>query len=307
MKHSLRITLILLCFFILAQIFGSYTITKYENVNKTQEGNITIITITHPPTAIGPQPEIEQKNLSWITLSIAIFVGTVILLLLIRFRLRRFWKLWFLVAVWMSMAITLGVYIHLKIALAFALLLALFKVFKPNPILHNLTEILVYTGIVIIILPFLNLASASALLFIISLYDMYAVWKSKHMIKMAKFQTASKLFAGFMIGYKKEKTGKTVIAKAPKAYRGKTRIAILGGGDIAFPLIFSAVVIEYLIMRDMAKMTAFLQSLIISLTSGLALLFLFIKGQKDKFYPAMPFISIGCFIGLGIIWLINFL
>ena len=304
MKHTLKITLILLSFFLIAQIFGSYTIIKYLVVEKTPEG---IITIFHNDTAIGPQPEVQQKTLSFIPLTIAILVGTVILLLLIRFRMRRFWKLWFLLAVWMSMAITIGVYINLKIALAVALLLALFKVFKSNPILHNLTEILVYTGIAIIILPFLDLISASSLLVLISIYDMYAVWKSKHMIKMAKFQTASKLFAGFMIGYKKEKKGKTVIAQAPKTYKGKTRIAILGGGDIAFPLIFSAVVIEYLILHDITKMQAFFQSLIISLASGAALLFLFIKGQKDKFYPAMPFISIGCFIGLGIIWLINLL
>jgi hypothetical protein len=39
----------------------------------------------------------------------------------------------------------------------------------------------------------------------------------------------------------------------------------------------------------------------------LALLLLFVKAGKDKFYPAMPFISAGCFAGLGIVWALNFL
>lgn len=25
--------------------------------------------------------------------------------------------------------------------------------------------------------------------------------------------------------------------------------------------------------------------------------------EKDKFYPAMPFVTVGCFVGLAIIWL----
>jgi len=38
-------------------------------------------------------------------------------------------------------------------------------------------------------------------------------------------------------------------------------------------------------------------------TAGLALLFFY--GKKEKFYPAMPFISIACFIGFGFVWTIG--
>ena len=45
----------------------------------------------------------------------------------------------------------------------------------------------------------MNIFSASILLVLISLYDMYAVWKSRHMVAMAKFQSSSNLFAGISI------------------------------------------------------------------------------------------------------------
>ena len=38
--------------------------------------------------------------------------------------------------------------------------------------------------------------------------------------------------------------------------------------------------------------------------TGIALLILLMKGDKDKFYPAMPFLSVGCLIGYGIFLLL---
>ena len=107
---------------------------------------------------------------------------------------------------------------------------------------------------------------------------MIAVWKTKHMIKLAKFQTKLKLFAGLLIPYKSGREIKT---------------AILGGGDIGFPLLFAAAV-----LKDPG---IGIKALIIPLTTGLMLAALFFFGQKNKFYPAMPFLTIGCFLGYFIV------
>jgi ABC-type transport system involved in cytochrome c biogenesis permease subunit len=86
----------------------------------------------------------------------------------------------------------------------------------------------------------------------------------------------------------------------------KTKNAILGGGDIAFPLIFSSAVLEYLIIKEgLSKIMAFSQSLIITVFVAISLTLLFTKSEKGKFYPAMPFLSMGCFVGLGVILIIN--
>jgi presenilin-like A22 family membrane protease len=153
---------------------------------------------------------------------------------------------------------------------------------------------------------------------------MYAVWKSKHMVAMAQFQTQSKVFAGLMIPYKQDEKSKKVeiftkpvkeeITRtgAPKIRAGQTspKNAILGGGDIAFPLIFIGSVMNGLILKlheanpsmiiNQIKAMAFLQSSIIILTSAIALTLLFVFAKKGKFYPAMPFLTAGCLLGWAI-------
>ena len=103
---------------------------------------------------------------------------------------------------------------------------------------------------------------------------MIAVWKTKHMVKMAKFQTESKLFAGLLVPY------------------GKNKVAVLGGGDIGFPLLFSGVIL---------KSFGIMEAYIVSVFAALALLLLLVFSEKKKFYPAMPFISAGCFLGLLVV------
>jgi len=127
---------------------------------------------------------------------------------------------------------------------------------------------------------------------LISIYDIYAVWKSKHMVKLARFQTSSRAFAGLSIPYKPpKKEDKKKLGKVEKI-----KTAILGGGDIAFPLIFAGVVM---------KSTGFLTSLIIPIFVSITLLILLVKSKEDRFYPAMPFLSLGCLAGYGFIILLN--
>ena len=304
MKHTLNVTFLLLGLFLMSQVVGLGTINKYIKTGVDEEGKLIIL---HADTAIGEQPEVEEKTYSFIPIIIAILAGTALLLVLIKFELRRFWKFWFFLSVFITMAVAFGVYVPILYAWIIALVLALLKILKPNPIIHNFTEMFVYTGITIIILPFLNLVSALVLLGAISVYDMIAVWKSKHMIKLAKFQTKNKMFAGLMLDYGKNVPDYDTKAKKVPV-KGGRRTAILGGGDIAFPMMFSAAVMEHLILvYNVEKLMALMQTLIIPFFVGIALFILFVKGEKGKFYPAMPFLSIGCVIGLLVILGLNLL
>jgi presenilin-like A22 family membrane protease len=175
----------------------------------------------------------------------------------------------------------------------------------PNIDIHNITEILMYGGLAALLVPVLNLFSVAALLIFISAYDAYAVWKSKHMVKMAEFQKTSNLFAGFSFPYKtvKKQGG---ISKAKIGLPNKVKsvdsgessnTAILGGGDIAFPMLFAGVV--------MKTTGSYLYPLIVVIVTSGALFALFARAEKGKFYPAMPFLSMGCFLGLFACWLIS--
>ncbi len=309
MKHTLKITSILIILFIVTQLAGLVTVNKHIQVSEPVNGTVIIV---HPATIIGEPPVVENKSSSFIYILLGVLIGTALLMLFIKLKVKRVWKYWFLLSVFVTISVALGVYVNKWIALGIAAILAIWKVQKPNVYIHNLSEVFIYTGIAIIFLPILNLISATILLVLISIYDMYAVWKSKHMIKLAKFQTQSKVFAGLFIPYAEEGSKSKMKSKLPEDLKTKTKTkmvkvksAILGGGDIAFPLIFSATVMEFLILdMGIAKTTSLLLSGIISITTAGALAFLFWAAKEDRFYPAMPFVSGGCFIGFGIVYLL---
>lgn len=313
MKHTLTVTIILILVFFAAQVVGLAIVNQYIDIQATKDTGKTVVRQeAYNITGITPPP-IENESMSWIFISAAVIFGTVLVLLIIRFRSRRLWKTWFFFSVLVCLTVAFAPFIGrlvssiglaryaFLVTLALAALLAYIKIFRPNPVVHNLTEIFIYGGLAALLVPVMNISSAVLLLLFISAYDMFAVWRSKHMVKMAKFQTEAKVFAGLMINYGMPKSRHPATAHAPAQASGervKGRSAILGGGDIAFPLLFSGVV-----MKTLASYAA---PLLITLFAGAALFALFVRGQKDKFYPAMPFISLGCFAGYGLVLLIGF-
>ena len=304
MKHDFKVTIFLLTLFFTAQVVGlfllsnSLSIEKYYNETTGKEE----IKVNYSEIVTG-RPDIEGAS-TFTYVLVSILFGTVLLLFLIKMRMHRVWKAWFYIAVSLTIAIALGVVVDPTIALGIAFVLAFLKIKWPNIYTHNLSEILMYAGIAVMLVPLFDVFWMILMLIAISLYDAYAVWKSKHMIKLAEFQADSKVFAGLLIPYApSEKNSKTKIhSEIPKGLKTEeTKSAILGGGDIAFPLLFAGTVMDSLIKTGVMKHVAFFQVMFIPLFSGIALFLLLTKGQKDKFYPAMPFISLGCFVGYAIV------
>ncbi|MCX6706811.1 MAG: presenilin family intramembrane aspartyl protease, partial [Candidatus Woesearchaeota archaeon] len=187
MKHTLKVTLIIIALFLIAQLVGLVTINRYLQVNENAETGE--VTISYPDTVLGPPAQVENKSTSFLFIGLFVLIGTGLFLLIVKYRVYRVWKLWFFLAVWATVSVALGVYLDWIVAAAIAFGLGLWKIFRPNVYIYNFTEIFIYTGIAILMLSVLNLFAAFGLLVLISLYDMYAVWKSKHMVTMAKFQT----------------------------------------------------------------------------------------------------------------------
>ena len=263
MKHTVKIILILITLFLLAQIIGLFIINNYTIKGKKLPYNI--------------EPPKFKEETSYLPIFVIILIATLLAFLLAKFKAVKLWKAWFFLSVWFCLIIALSVFVSQGIALLIALALAFFRILKPNIIIHNLTELFIYGGLAAIFVPILNIFSISILLLVISVYDMIAVWGTKHMIKLAKFQSKLKMFAGLLIPYDKK------------------NVAVLGGGDIGFPLLFAGVV-----MKSFG-----LKALLIPLFCCIALTLLLIKGKKKKFYPAMPFLSIGCFVGFLVLILIS--
>jgi len=305
MKHDLKITLLLIFIFISAQLIGLLITTRYLDQDETARTGKAEFSALPFNTE---RPDVEESQ-SFIWIMMGVLLGTVLVLLLIKFRKLAIWRIWFLLSVTLCLTVAFSAFMPDWMAFIIALTLGLLKIFRPTILIHNTTELFIYGGMAAIFAPIINVFSAVMLLLLISAYDIYAVWKSKHMIKMAEFQSQSRLFAGLMIPYHKKDNVVKIEKKSQKPVKGKktekVRNAILGGGDIGFPLIFAGVVLKTLVAIGVNIYDAFLQTLIITGFTTIALAFLLFKSREDKFYPAMPFLSAGCFIGYGIVWLIN--
>jgi presenilin-like A22 family membrane protease len=266
MKHKVSVTIILVILFLAAQLIGLTVVNQYYKTDLPEDEQKVL------PLGI-ERPEVEEE-FSYIPLLIAIVIATGLALLLINLGAQKLWKVWFFVATFYLLSIAFAAFFNDIIAFIIALALVLLRTFRLSVISHNFVELFVYSGIPAIFAPILSITSVSILLIVIAIYDMIAVWKTKHMVKLAKFQTKSKVFAGLFIPYMKGK-----------------KAAILGGGDVGFPMLFAGVVfLNY----------GWLSAIITSVVTSIALLILLLMSKKNKFYPAMPFIGAGCFVGFFI-------
>jgi len=319
MKHSIKITAVLLGMFFLTQLIGLAVISIYspQTIQVTSEnGTLTNMTTHNLPYGTEPPAEVEP-SITLISFIIAIIFAVAIMLFLMKFKSELILRLWFFFVVTLALAITINAFFlkislsslitHYSIlALLIALPLAYIKIFRHNILIHNLTELFIYPGIAAIFVPLLNLWAIVLLLIIISIYDIYAVWHAGFMQEMAKYQIKKlKVFGGFFVPYLGPKE-QALVAKFRaskmksklKEKKIKVNVAILGGGDVVFPLILAGVVLMQF---------GLLSALIVSLGATLALLCLFMASEKGKFYPAMPFITMGCFVALAIVYLVQML
>jgi len=258
-KHNLKVISILVVLFLVAQVLGLVITEHYSDKEKL-------------PLGI-ERPQVEDKSTSFIPIILFLLIATVVGLFILKYELRRVWQVWFFLSVALALVISLSVFMSETLAIIAALVLAFLKISKRNAVVHNFTEVFIYGGLAAIFVPILNITSVVVLLILISIYDYIAVMKTKHMIKLAKFESHNVAFAGLMIPH-------------------KNGVAILGGGDVGIPLLFTAVVMNGLGIGLLSW-----KALIIPLFTAFALALLFLKGDSKKFYPAMPFISLGCFLG----------
>ncbi|MBI2631826.1 hypothetical protein HYW75_02380 [Candidatus Pacearchaeota archaeon] len=312
MKHTWKITFLLLAMFFITQLIGLAVLGAYAPKIKQaqdEEGNIVNITDHNLPYGLEPPQDTDPK-INLISIIISLIIAIAVIFIFMKYGAVLIIRYWFFFVIILALGLTInapliGIKYSSLVALLFALPLAYFKVFKRNIIVHNITELLIYPGLAAIFVPLLSIWTIIILLVIISVYDIYAVWHTGFMQKMAKFQIQEvRVFSGFFIPYlgKKErdlmnkfKQAKANLKSKLKSRKIKMSVAILGGGDVIFPIILSGVVLRTL---------GLIPALLISIGATLALGLLFYYSEKGKFYPAMPFISAGCFVALAIAYML---
>ncbi|MDI3544265.1 MAG: hypothetical protein PWQ28_546 [Candidatus Woesearchaeota archaeon] len=311
MKHSYSIVGLLCMIFFFAQVFGLFSASYSFNLVEINQSSDSL-----------KQDEAQEffgrtikENIYFITaITAGIIIASIIVLILNRFNKQRIWRIWYGFAVLFCVYITLSIFFNRSIALSFALIAMMIKLSKRHLyLLKIIIEILIYTGIAIIFSFNLTPFWAFILLLIISIYDYLAVFRLKHMITIAEFQKKTGAFSGIMIGYKdkkemtkdytKEDSGikKDEEIKKGKRYKNEREIrektAILGGGDIVFPLIYNISFFQWASLLFLSESLAFLATSIIALIQTLSIFLLLILGKQNKYYPAMPFLTASTFLG----------
>ncbi len=252
----------------------------------------------------------EEQGYSYLFFQIitSFFLAIMIFVFITKYKLVTFMRIWFMFVTTIALSISIFAIIkpffnYYLFALSIALFLGILKIVRPSILVHNGTELLIYPGIATVFVQILNPFYVLLLLLLITIYDFWAVWHSGLMQKMAKFQmNEMKIFGGFFVPYLNAKIRaqikKIKLKKGSKLNkRLRVPVALLGGGDIVFPIITAGVFMQNfgLISGLFVIGGAFL---------GLTYLLLFSKGKK--FYPAMVYITPGILLGL-ICWGLAFL
>jgi len=308
MKHNLKITAILLAMFIVTQLIGLYVADFYSPV-KIINGEKQNVSAPKLPYGLQSQNFEQEKDFYYFfpSLIVSFAFAILIVFLISKFKLGKIIKFWFFVVTIIALGISINSFFPQTkffswLIFFVAIILAYFKIFKREIFVHNITELLIYPGIAAVFIPLLNLWTLILLLILISIYDIWAVWHSGIMQKMAKYQINQlNIFAGFFIPYADKKTKDKIkflkekyqeenkINSKIKEQKLKVSLAILGGGDVVFPIISSGIIL---------RTFGFIPSLIVILGATLGLGYLFFFAEKKKFYPAMPYITAGIFLGI---------
>ncbi len=163
----------------------------------------------------------------------------------------------------------------------------------PSPLLHNLCLILAMAGLGATLGLSLTPQMIVVFLVLFSIYDFIAVYKTKHMIKMAKEMIKGGAILGFVVP---QKFSDFTLSLKEVKVGGK--FLILGGGDVVFPLLLVVSLLPQSIFA----------SLIIAFFALIGLIFSFLIFISQKIHapiPALPPIALFSILGYLLVILLN--
>jgi len=241
--------------------------------------------------------KIEIPQISFWKFILNFLLATIFIFLIVRFwkskkGKRVLFKGIFILATFWGGLLSLEFMMPSSLALLLMVLLILHWLKKPSVLIHDVCMILGIAGVGSMLGLSLNPLMVVALLIIFSIYDWISVYKTKHMVKMAKEMIESKAILGLVIppslfGFR----------ESLEKIEPGGKFLVLGGGDVVFPLLFCVSLIP----------TGISNSIIVALFAliGLALGFYFFVSQRVRQpIPALPPIALLSIIGYLIIRLL---
>jgi len=246
--------------------------------------------ISKPPPNFGGGQKITIPQISFWNFILNFLLATLFILLIIKFvkfKIGRviIFKILFVLTFFLGGATLLSLWLPDSISLILLAILIFWWLKWPSVLNQDILMIFGMAGVG----SFLGLSITSEiiifLLIIFSIYDFIAVYKTKHMVEMAKEMIESRAILALVIppsifGFK----------ESLEKIQPGGKFLILGGGDIIFPLLFAVSLIPY----------GILNSIIVAIFSlaGLFVGFYIFTHQKVRQpIPALPPIALFSIIG----------
>lgn len=294
-----------LVIFIIAQTLTFATVWRQDAFFE-EEG---IYVPTQPPEIISVWPgEVTQPDGSVVYVpaysslgpiiiyfcTVIIIIGLILYFLPLRW-LNKLMRVLFAVLFSWGVFVMLGVWLHWAISLSLAAAVGIAWLFHPRIWLHNGVMILAMVSLAAVFGRFISPWTAMALLGVLAIYDLLAV-RFGFMLWLASKLSLSNAIPAFVFPRQGDgwRAGlqEASFSNTDEEKPGERRFSILGGGDIAFPLLVSASVSFALGLRPALVVAVFgLVGLVMAYVIQMTLL-------KGKPMPALPPIAVACAIGL---------
>jgi len=239
--------------------------------------------------------KIEIPSLSFLEFIFYFLLATLFTFLIFRFLKEKIikgkiYKILFLSVSFFSSLIFFESFLPEPIPLILVFLLIFWWIKNPIVLNQNLLIIFSLAGIGASLGLSLKPEAVILILIILSIYDFIAVYKTKHMVKIAKDMIEAGTILGLVFPFKPLGFLKSTKEIKP----GEGKFLVLGGGDVALPLIFSVSLLKFGILKP------FIVALF-SLLGLFANFLIFIFQKERKAIPALPLISLFSIIGYLIV------
>ncbi len=275
-ENPTKVFIFELIFFLFAQIFAILSTLRI----------LSIIEITKTGESYYIEP------LTFWDFILSFIIATFFILVLLRFLKKGITKISFKII--FVLVISLGSFIFFSLwvgdllALIFLALFLILWLKFSNVLIHNF---LILSGIIGIgSMLSLRLQASMVVLFLIifSVYDFIAVYKTKHMVKMAKAMIEARAVLGIIVPSKISDLRANL---KETSLTGK--FLVLGGGDIVFPLLLAVSLVSEGVVKSLI--------IVLFSTLGLFLSFYLFNCQKVRQpIPALPPIALLSIIGYWI-------
>ncbi len=252
--------------------------------------------------------EIKPEPVSFLNFLVYFLIGTLIILAVLKISKKGsgiLLQIFFVLAVFSGLDILLSSLIGEPGAIILAAGLVIFRFLQPTILLHNIVVIGGLAGIGGALGLTLIPRDAIILLIILAIYDVIAVYKTKHMVKMAQEMIKKRVilgiivpekFSGFqasMVDVEKDKiptiSRQKILADKISKPAKRVRFMILGGGDLALPLLLIASVARQGIWHSVII-------LVFAILGLFAMHLIFIK-LKNRPMPALPPLAVFSILG----------